>query len=173
MIVWDDIDKLTSSYTNGLKKVDGISANDKMNKSKNNYNSNAFHHTYHTDDHGLDDRITIKPIHVKYDPGFKNLMAGKTTPSKYLGKVQLSSGTIEAIKLGQKSIPKIDYSYVDPLYYQHKLKDKTNKDLILKNLSKSEEFARNVVGSLHPLPTPAHTHTNTININSIEFTNNT
>ena len=41
MIVWDDIDKLTTSYTNGIKKLDGISANEKMNKSKTNYNSNG------------------------------------------------------------------------------------------------------------------------------------
>ena len=83
-------------------------------------------------------------------------MSGKTTPSKSLGKVQLSSGTIEAINLGKRSIPSnIDYSYIDPQYYQHKLQGKTNKDMILKNLSKSEEFAKAVAADLRPLPMPA------------------
>ena len=155
MIVWDDIEKLTNSYNSGLKKIDGVNANDKLNKKKTNFNSNAFSHHYHTDDYGLDDKITIKPIHVKYDASFKNLMSGKTTPSHSLGKVQLSSGTIEAIKLGKQAIPNnIDYSYTDPQYYEHKLEGKTNKDMILKNLSKSEEFARGVSTGI-TLPKPS------------------
>ena len=32
MIVWDDIEKLTNSYSSGLKKTDGVNANDKLNK---------------------------------------------------------------------------------------------------------------------------------------------
>ena len=65
-----------------MKKIDGITANEKLSKKKTNFNSNAFSSHYHADDHGLDDKITIKPIHIKYDASFKNLMSGKTTPSK-------------------------------------------------------------------------------------------
>ena len=63
MIVWDDIEKLTNGYNNGLKKIDGITANEKQSKKKTNLNLNAFSSHYHADDHGLDDKITIKQIH--------------------------------------------------------------------------------------------------------------
>ena len=64
---------------------------------------------------------------------------------------------MEAIKYVNSTIPKIDYSYVDPQYYQHKLKGKTNKDFILKELSKGQEFARNVLTSITSAPTPIST----------------
>ncbi len=69
-------------------------------------------------------------------------MSGKSTPSKSLGKYKISSGTAEAIKLNKKLKPKIDYSFVDPKYYEHKLQGKTTKDLILKELSKGKKFAK-------------------------------
>jgi len=75
-------------------------------------------------------------------------MIGKSTPSNILGKHQLSSGTIEAIKSAKKFIPKIDYSYVDPQYYQHQLKGKTNKDFILKEMTPGKDFAQKYVSNL-------------------------
>ena len=140
MIVWNDIEHLTKGYTNGLKKIDGLDENDKFNKNKTNHNKNKFHFKSSNNDYGLDDKITIKSYNVKYDSSFKKLMLGKSTPSNILGKHSLSSGTIEAIKLGKKSIPKIDYSYIDPQYYEHKLKGKTNKDFILKEMTPGKDF---------------------------------
>ena len=142
MIVWNDIEHLTKSYTNGIKKLDGLNENKKYNNNKIDFNKNKFHFNHSNDDFGLDERITIRPFHIKYDSSFKNLMSVKSTPSKTLGKHSLSSGTIEAINLTKKLIPNIDYSYTDPQYYEHKLKGKTTKDLILNELSKGKKFAK-------------------------------
>jgi hypothetical protein len=75
-------------------------------------------------------------------------MLGKSTPSNILGKHQFSSGTIEAIKSAKKIIPKINYSYIDPQYYQHQLKSKTNKDFILKEMTPGKDFAQKYVSNL-------------------------
>ena len=50
-----------------MKKIDGITANEKLSKKKTNFNSNAISGHYHADDHGLDYKITIKPRHIKYN----------------------------------------------------------------------------------------------------------
>ena len=142
MIVWNDIEHLTKNYNNGLKKLDGLNENEKFNKNKTNRNKNKFHFNPSNDEYGLDEKYTIRPFHIKYDSSFNKLMSGKSTPSKSLGKHSLSSGTKEAIKLTKKLIPKIDYSYVDPQYYEHKLQGKKTKDLILKELSKGKKFAK-------------------------------
>ncbi len=34
MIVWNDIEHLTKSYKNGIKKIDGLNENEKFNKLK-------------------------------------------------------------------------------------------------------------------------------------------
>ena len=156
MIVWDDIEKLTKNYHSGIKKLDGLNENTKYNNNKTNHKNN-FKFKQSNDDYGLDDKVTIRPFHIKYDSNIQKLMVGKSTPSKILGKHNLSSGTIEAIKYGNSTIPKIDYSYVDPQYFEHKLKGKTNKDFILKELSKGQEFARNFLSSAAPIPTPIPT----------------
>ena len=78
-------------------------------------------------------------------------MSGKSTPSKTLGKHSLSTGTIEAIKLTKKLIPEIDYSYTDPQYYQHNLKNKSNIDFILNEMTTKapgKDFAKNYVAGL-------------------------
>ena len=142
MIVWNDIEHLTKNYNSGLKKLDGLNENEKFNKNKTNHNKNKFHFNPSNDEYGLDEKYTIRPFHIKYDTSFNKLMSGKSTPSKSLGKHSLSSGTVEAIKLTKNLIPKIDYSYTDPQYYEHKLQGKTTKDLILKELSKGKKFAK-------------------------------
>jgi hypothetical protein len=122
--------------------LDGLNENEKFNKNKTNHNKNKFHFNPSNDEYGLDEKYTIRPFHIKYDTSFNKLMSGKSTPSQSLGKHSLSSGTKEAIKLTKKLIPKIDYSYTDPQYYEHKLQGKTTKDLILKELSKGKKFAK-------------------------------
>ena len=108
----------------------------KLNKKKTSFNTNAFYFNTLNEDYGLDERITIKPIHIQYDTSFKSLMAGKTTPSNLLkGTVELSSGTKEALKRKLKMVPQIDYSYIDPQYYEHKMEGKSNKDFILEKLT--------------------------------------
>jgi hypothetical protein len=97
-----------------LKKLDGLNENNKYNKNKISHNKNKFHFNPSNEDYGLDDKITIKPFNIKYNSSFNKLMLGKSTPSNILGKHSLSSGTIDAIKLTKKLIPKIDYSYTDP-----------------------------------------------------------
>ena len=148
MIVWNDIEHLTKNYTNGIKKIDGLDENNKYSKNKISHNKNKFRFSPSNNDYGLDDKITIKPFNIKYDSNIKKLMIGKSTPSNILGKHQLSSGTIEAIKSAKKFIPKIDYSYVDPQYYQHQLKGKTNKDFILKEMTPGKDFAQKYVSNL-------------------------
>ena len=148
MIVWNDIEHLTKNYTNGIKKIDGLDENNKYNKNKISHNKNKFRFSPSNNDYGLDDKITIKPFNIKYDSNIKKLMIGKSTPSNILGKHQLSSGTIEAIKSAKKIIPKIDFSYVDPQYYQHQLKGKTNKDFILKEMTPGKDFAQKYVSNL-------------------------
>ena len=45
-----------------------------------------------------------------------------------------------------KMIPKIDYSGVDPGYYEHNLNEvKSNKDLMMREYSKATEFAKEFV----------------------------
>ena len=113
---------------NDGKKIDGLNENDKLTKSKTSYNKNAFHFNHHVNDYGLNDKVTIKPFHVTYDQSFKNMFANKSTPSKlFKGAVELSSGTRRVIEMTDKMIPKIDHSYIDPGFYEHKLKGKTKK----------------------------------------------
>jgi hypothetical protein len=169
MIVWNDIQHLTKNYLNGIKKIDGLDENIKYNKNKTRHKKNAFHFTSSNDDYGLDEKYTIKPFNIKYDSSFKNLMSDKTTPSKTLGKHNLSSGTIEAIKLGKKSIPKIDYSYIDPQYYEHKLKGKTTKDFILKEMTPGKDFAKKYVEKIKQNKELYNMSNEDININKIEL----
>ena len=153
MIVWNDIEHLTKNYNSGLKKLDGLNSSIKHNTNKTNHKNNSFQFNHLNDDYGLDERITIKPFHIKYNSNLNKLMSGKSTPSKTLGKHSLSTGTIEAIKLTKKLIPEIDYSYTDPQYYQHNLKNKSNIDFILKemtpkDLAPGRDFAQRYVATL-------------------------
>ena len=48
MIVWNDIEHLTKNYNSGLKKLDGLNENEKLNKNKTNHNKNKCHfNTFH------------------------------------------------------------------------------------------------------------------------------
>ena len=111
MIIWDDIEKFTKDYSSGLKKLDGLNENKKFNNKKSDFNKNKFHFNPSNNDYGLDEKITIRPHHIKYDTSFKNLTSNRTTPSKSLKKHNLSSGVKEAINRTNKIVPKKDYSY--------------------------------------------------------------
>ena len=67
MIVWNDIEHLTKNYNSGLKKLDGLNSSIKHNTNKTNHKNNAFQFNHLNDDYGLDERITIKPFHIKYN----------------------------------------------------------------------------------------------------------
>jgi hypothetical protein len=132
-----------------------MNENEKFNKKKYQHNKNKFHFNHSNEDYGLDERITIRPFHIKYDSSFKKLTSNRTTPSKMLGEHSLSSGVKEAINRTHKIIPKIDYSYTDPQYYEHNLKNKTNKDFILDELSPNpngRDFAKKYVAGLQKRP---------------------
>ena len=150
MLVWNDIAKYTNDYKNGIKKLDGIVNDaDKAQNNKLNYKKNKFKLHSSTDDYGLDDKITIRSMKFKTSNDLKDMFKNKSTPSNLLkGKVELSSGTQNVINMQNKMIPKIDHSYIDPGYYEHKLEGKTNKDLILKEMSHSRDFANNYVAGL-------------------------
>ena len=145
MIVWNDIEKYKKGIDN-TKKEDGLNENDKLTKNKTSYNKNAFHINHNVNDYGLNDKVTIKPFHVTYDQSFKNMFKNKSTPSNFLkGSVELSSGTRRVIEMTNKMIPKIDHSYVDPQYYEHKLEGKTNKVLMLNEMSGGKDFAKRFI----------------------------
>ena len=152
MLVWNDIAKYIKDYNNGIKKLDdAVSDANNLQKEKLNHKTNQFKLHSLTDDYGLNDKVTIRPMKFKYDNDLKNMFHNKSTPGNSLkGNVELSSGTKEVIRMTNKWIPKIDHSYIDPQYYEHKLEGKTNKDLILNQLSKSKskEFAKNYVTGL-------------------------
>ena len=144
-MIWNDINIFKRDYTNGIKKLDGDT--DKMKNEKIKHKTNAFNITPDIDEHGLDDKYTIRPFKIHYDQSLKNLFKNKCAPSNSLnGKVNLSTGTREIIKMTNKMIPKIDHSGVDPGYYEHKLNDiKSNKDLMKREYSKAETFAKEFV----------------------------
>jgi hypothetical protein len=144
-MIWNDINIFKNYYTNGIKKLDGNT--DKMQNEKVKHNTKAFNITPDIDEHGLDDKYTIRPFKIHYDQSLKNLFKNKCAPSNSLnGKVNLSTGTREIIKMTNKMIPKIDHSGVDPGYYEHKLNEiKSNKDLMIKEYSKANTFAKDYV----------------------------
>ena len=150
MLVWNDIAKYTNDYKNGIKKLDDIVNDaDKAQNNKLNYKKNKFKLHSSTDDYGLDDKITIRSMKFKTSNDLKDMFKNKSTPSNLLkGKVELSSGTKNVINMQNKMIPKIDHSYIDPGYYEHKLEGKTNKDLMLKELSSGKDFAKQYVAGL-------------------------
>jgi hypothetical protein len=127
MLVWNDIAKYTKDYNNGIKKLDdAVSDANNLQKEKLNHKTNQFKLHSLTDDYGLNDKVTIRTMKFKYDNGLKNMFHNKSTPGNSLkGNVELSSGTKEVIRMTNKWIPKIDHSYIDPQYYEHKLEGKT------------------------------------------------
>ena len=143
-MIWNDINIFKRDYTNGVKKLDGDTD---MQNEKLKHKTNAFNITPDIDEHGLDDKYTIRPFKIHYDQSLNNLFKNKCTPSNSLnGKVNLSTGTREIIKMTNKMIPKIDHSGVDPGYYEHKLNEiKSNKDLMKREYSKAETFAKEFI----------------------------
>ncbi len=144
-MIWNDINIFKRDYTNGVKKLDGNT--DKMQNEKVKHKTNAFNITPDIDEHGLDDKYTIRPFKIHYDQSLKNLFKNKCAPSNSLnGKVNLSTGTKEILKMTNKMIPKVDHSGVDPGYYEHKLNEiKSNKDLMKREYSKAETFAKEFI----------------------------
>ena len=62
------------------------------------------------------------------------------------GKVNISTGTKEIIKMTNKLIPKIEYSGVDPEYYEYNLNEiKSNQDLMKIEYSKADTFAKDFI----------------------------
>ena len=148
MLVWNDIAKYTQQYNNGIKKLGNIEQSinqiDNKLKTKHKYNTQPI-----VDDYGLDDKYTIRPFNIKTDPYTKEIFTNKTKTSNLLNnRSKLSSGTIEAIKTQSKYVPKVNHSYIDPQYYEFKLQNKSNNDLILNKLTKGREFAGSYVESL-------------------------
>jgi hypothetical protein len=143
-MIWNDINIFKRDYSNGVKKLDGDTD---MQIEKLKHKTNAFNITPDIDEHGLDDKYTIRPFKIHYDQSLKNLFKNKCTPSNSLnGKVNLSTGTKEILKMTNKMIPKVDHSGVDPGYYEHKLNEiKSNKDLMMKEYSKANTFAKDYV----------------------------
>ena len=117
-----------------LKKIDDLNYATKNQNEKLKHKTTAFNTTPQIDEYGLDDKYTIRPFKLHYDQSFKGLFKNKTTPSSLLnGKVNLSTGTKETVKMTNKIIPKIDNSGVDSGYHEYNLNEiKSNKDLMKK-----------------------------------------
>ena len=149
-MIWSDIGIYTRDYNDGIKKIDDLNDATKNQNDKLKHKTNAFNTTPQIDEYGLDDKYTIRPFKLHYDQSFKDLFKNKTTPSSLLnGKVNLSTGTKEIIKMTNKFIPKIDYSGVDAGYYEHKLNEvKSNKDLMMREYSKGETFAKEFLSEM-------------------------
>ena len=150
-MIWNDVNLFRRDYTNGIKKLNGVTDDYKdLQNAKLKHSSKAFDITPDIDEHGLEDRYTIRPFKLHYDNSLKDLFKNKCTPSSVLnGKVNLSTGTKEIIKMTNKLIPKIDHSTIDPGYYEYKLNDvKSNKDLMMKRLSNADAFAKSLVKDL-------------------------
>ena len=119
-MIWADIGIYKRDYTNGIKKIDDLNDAIKIQHEKLKHKENAFNTTPEINENGLDDKYTIRSFKLQYDQSFKDLFKNKTTPSSLLnGKVNLSTGTKEIIKMTNKLIPKIDYSGVDAGYHRH------------------------------------------------------
>ena len=147
MLVWNDIAKYTKDYNNGIKKLDDVLIDaKKLQNEKLNHKTNKYKLHSLSDDYGLDDKITIRTMKFKYNNDLKNIFDSKSIPGNSLkGKTELSSGTKEVINMTNKMIPKIDHSYIDPGYYEHKLEGKTNNDFMLKEMSNGKEFAKKYI----------------------------
>lgn len=147
-MIWNDINIFKRDYTNGIKKLDSLTNdyNDLQNE-KLKHKVNAFDTTPDIDLHGLDDKYTIRSLKLHYNNSLKDLFKNKCSPSSVLkGKVNLSTGTKEIIKMTNKMIPKIDHSTVDPGYYEYKMNDiKSNKDLMMREYSKGKDFAKDFI----------------------------
>jgi len=147
-MIWNDINIFKRDYTNGIKKLEGITEDyNELQNEKLKHNHNAFNTTPDIDEYGLDDKYTIRPFKLHYNHGLKDLFKNKCTPSNTLkGKINLSTGTKEIIKMTNKMIPKIDHSTVDPGYYEYKMNDiNSNKDLMMKRISNADAFAKSYV----------------------------
>ena len=147
-MIWSDIGIYTRDYNNGIKKIDDLNDATKNQNEKLKHNKNAFNTSPQIDEYGLNDKYTIRPFKLHYDQSFKDLFKNRTTPSNILkGRtVNLSTGTKEIIKMTNKLIPKIDHSGIDPGYYEHNLNEvKSNKDLMMREYSKAETFAKDFI----------------------------
>ncbi len=149
-MIWNDVNLFSRDYTNGIKKLNGGTDYKDLQNEKLKYSSKAIDITPEINEYGLDEKYTIRPFKLHYDQSFKNMFKNKCTPSNSLdGKVNLSTGTKEIIKITNKLIPKIDHSGVSPGYYEHKLNEvKSNKDLLMKRLSNADAFAKSFVSDL-------------------------
>ena len=147
-MIWSDI---TRDYNNSIKIIDDLNDANKNQNEKLKHNKHSFNISTQIDEHGLEDKYTIRPFKLHYDQSFKDLFKNRRTPGSLLkgSQINLSTGTKEIIKMTNKLIPKIDYSGVDPGYYEHKLNEvKSNKDLMKRELSKASEFAKSFVTDL-------------------------
>ena len=124
-MIWSDIGIYTRDYNNGIKKVDDYNEAIKKQNDKLKHKTNAFNTHPKVDEHGLEDKYTIRSLKFHHNQSFKDLFKNKTTISSTLkgGQLNLSNGTKEIIKMTNRMIPKIDYSGVDPGYYEHKLNE--------------------------------------------------
>ena len=169
-MIWPDVPIFIRDYSNGIKKLDDNS--EEILKKKIKYNPNAFHLNPLSDDFGLDEKYTIRPFNIHTSSSLKDLFKNKTTPSRTLGgTVNLSTGTKEILKMTEKMIPKIDHSKIDSGYYENKMnKIHSNEDLMLREMSKADAFAKGFIDNLKPVtlvgggpinlePSPAPTST--------------
>ena len=149
-MIWNDVNLFSRDYTNGIKKLNSGTDYKDLQNEKLKYSSKAIDITPEINENGLDEKYTIRPFKLHYDQSFKNMFKNKCTPSNSLdGKVNLSTGSKEIIKMTNKLIPKIDHSGVSPGYYEHKLNEvKSNKDLLMKRLSNADAFAKSFVSDL-------------------------
>jgi hypothetical protein len=149
-MIWSDIRIFKRDYTNGIKKIDGLNDAVKNQNEKIKHNTNAFNIHPKIDEHGLEDKYTIKSFKFHHNQSLKDLFKNKTSISGTLnGRNNLSIGTKEIIKMTNKLIPKIDHSGIDPGYYEFNLNEiKSNQDLMKREYSKAETFAKDFIADM-------------------------
>ena len=73
-MIWNDINIFKRDYTNGIKKLEGITEDyNELQNEKLKHNHNAFNTTPDIDEYGLDDKYTIRPFKLHYNHGLKDL----------------------------------------------------------------------------------------------------
>ena len=80
-MIWSDIGIYTRDYNNGIKKVDDYNEAIKKQNDKLKHKTNAFNTHPIVDEHGLEDKYTIRSFKFHHNQSLKNLFKNKTSIS--------------------------------------------------------------------------------------------
>ena len=173
-MIWSNIGKYQKHINNGVKKIDGLNELNDLKKTKTK-TKHKYKMKHLKDDFILNEKSKFKSFNIKTNPDLQNLFNHKIAISKILKNgPELGNGSKNTIQLFDNHIPKINHSYVDPQYYQHKLQNKSNTNIIKNNMSKGKNFAATIVAGLGatPISTPPTTPRGNLEIQSLLLNQN-